>query len=45
MRLLFDQRLLVGNCTTAQVEAMFRAHFADIEAFEKDPSVGTLALS
>jgi predicted nuclease of predicted toxin-antitoxin system len=37
--------LLVGNCTTAQVEAVFRARFADIEAFDKDPSVGTLALS
>ena len=34
-----------GNCTTAQVEALFRARFADIEAFEKDPSVGTLVLS
>lgn len=37
--------LLLGNCTTIQVEAVFRARFADIEAFEKDPSVGTLALS
>jgi predicted nuclease of predicted toxin-antitoxin system len=37
--------LLLGNCTTAQVEAMFRARFADIEAFDQDPSVGTLALS
>jgi predicted nuclease of predicted toxin-antitoxin system len=37
--------LLLGNCTTAQVEAVFRARFADIEAFDKDPSVGTLALS
>lgn len=37
--------LLLGNCTTAQVESVFRARFADIEAFEKDPSVGTLALS
>ena len=36
--------LLTGNCTTAQVEAAFRARFADIEAFEKDPSVGTLVL-
>ena len=35
----------VGNSTTAQVEALFRARFADIEAFEKDPSVGTLVLS
>jgi predicted nuclease of predicted toxin-antitoxin system len=37
--------LLLGNCTTAQVEAVFRARVADIEAFDKDPSVGTLALS
>ena len=37
--------LLLGNCTTAQVEAVFRARFAEIEAFEKDSSVGTLALS
>ena len=37
--------LLLGNCTTAQVESAFRARFADIEAFEKDPSIGTLVLS
>jgi predicted nuclease of predicted toxin-antitoxin system len=37
--------LQLGNCTTARVEAAFRARFADIEAFEKDPSVGTLVLS
>jgi len=37
--------LQTGNCTTAQVEALFRARFADIEAFDKDPSVGTLVLS
>ena len=37
--------LQLGNCTTAQVEALFRARFADIEAFEKDPSVGTLVLN
>jgi predicted nuclease of predicted toxin-antitoxin system len=35
----------LGNCTTAQVEAGFRARFADIEAFDKDPSVGTFVLS
>ncbi len=35
----------LGNCTTAQVEALFRARFADIEAFEKDLSVGTIVLS
>jgi len=37
--------LQLGNCTTAQVEAVFRARLADIEAFEKDSSVGTLILS
>lgn len=37
--------LQLGNCTTAQVEAVFRARFADIEAFDKDSSVGTLVLS
>jgi len=37
--------LQLGNCTTPQVEAVFRARVADIEAFEKDPSVGTLVLS
>jgi predicted nuclease of predicted toxin-antitoxin system len=37
--------LVLGNCTTTRVEALFRARFADIEAFENDPSVGTLALS
>jgi predicted nuclease of predicted toxin-antitoxin system len=37
--------LQLGNCATAQVEAVFRAHFVDIEAFEKDLSTGTLVLS
>ena len=37
--------LQLGNCTTAQVEAAFRSHFADIEVFERDPIAGTLALS
>ena len=37
--------LQTGNCTTAQVEAVFRARFADIEAFETDPSAGTLVLA
>src|SRR5438876_1081916 len=37
--------LLLGNCTTAQVEAVFRARFPDIGAFENDSSVGTLVLS
>ena len=37
--------LHLGNCTTTQVEGAFRARFADIEAFEQDPSVGTLVVS
>ena len=37
--------LQLGNCTTDQVETVFRARFADIEAFENDTSVGTLVLS
>jgi predicted nuclease of predicted toxin-antitoxin system len=37
--------LQLGNCSTAQVEAVFRARFADIDAFEQDPSVGTLVLT
>jgi predicted nuclease of predicted toxin-antitoxin system len=37
--------LVLGNCSTAHVEAVFRARFADIEAFGNDPSVGTLTLS
>ncbi len=37
--------LLLGNCTTRHLESVFRAQFAEIEAFDKDPSVGTLALS
>jgi predicted nuclease of predicted toxin-antitoxin system len=37
--------LQLGNCTTTQVEAVFRARFAAIEAFEKDTPVGTLVLS
>lgn len=36
--------LQLGNCTTAQVETLLRAHRADIEAFEQDPSVGTFVL-
>jgi predicted nuclease of predicted toxin-antitoxin system len=36
--------LQTGNCTTAQVEAVFRTRFADIEVFEKDPTAGTLVL-
>jgi predicted nuclease of predicted toxin-antitoxin system len=36
--------LLLGNCTTTQVEALLRARWADVEAFGKDASVGTLLL-
>jgi predicted nuclease of predicted toxin-antitoxin system len=36
--------LLLGNCRTAQVEAVLRAGAAEIAVFENDPSVGTLAL-
>ena len=37
--------LQLGNCSTAQVVAVFRAHLEEIEAFESDPSIGTLVLS
>jgi predicted nuclease of predicted toxin-antitoxin system len=37
--------LQLGNCTTSQVEAVLRARFADIAAFEQVPSVGTLVIS
>jgi predicted nuclease of predicted toxin-antitoxin system len=37
--------LQLGNYTTAQVVVVFRARYADIEAFDQDPSLGTLALS
>jgi predicted nuclease of predicted toxin-antitoxin system len=36
--------LQLGNCTTVEVEAAFRARFADIEAFDKDPTVATFVL-
>lgn len=36
--------LQTGNCTTAQVEALFRAACSDIEAFQSDASVGTFVL-
>ncbi len=35
----------LGNCTTAQVEAVFRVRLPEIKQFEKEPSVGTLVLS
>lgn len=36
--------LQIGNCTTAKVESAIRSRFAEIAAFEQDPSVGTLVL-
>jgi len=36
--------LLIGNCTTAQVEDLFRAHHASLEAFDQDPATGILCL-
>jgi predicted nuclease of predicted toxin-antitoxin system len=36
--------LLLGNCTTAQVESVIRSRAADIAAFEQDPNAGTLAI-
>jgi predicted nuclease of predicted toxin-antitoxin system len=37
--------LRIGNCTTAQVEALLRLHHETIEHMESDPAVGVLALS
>jgi len=37
--------LQLGNCTTAQVEAVFRDRFADIQAFELENWSSTLLLS
>lgn len=37
--------LQLGNCTTAQVESVFRVRYPDIEAFDQDPSLGVLLLS
>ena len=36
--------LLIGNCTTAEVETLLRRRLTDIVAFEQDASVGVLAL-
>jgi len=36
--------LLLGNCKTADVEALFRARIGDIRAFETDATMDTLAL-
>ncbi len=37
--------LQLGNCTTVQVEALFRVRFNDITAFENNAAAGTLVLS
>jgi predicted nuclease of predicted toxin-antitoxin system len=36
--------LLIGNCTTSQVEALLRDHLSLINAFEADHTRGTLCL-
>ena len=36
--------LQIGNCTTSQIEALLRTRFAEIAAFGRDPSLGTMAL-
>lgn len=36
--------LQVGNCTTAQVEAILHSHRAAIAAFSADPEAGVLVL-
>ncbi len=36
--------LLIGNCTTAQVEAVLRQNHSLVEGFEQDPTMGTLCL-
>jgi predicted nuclease of predicted toxin-antitoxin system len=36
--------LQLGNCTTAQVEQLFRAQISEIEAFNNNNAVGTLVL-
>lgn len=37
--------LQLGNCTTGQVESALRARYADIEAFDRDPTARTLVVS
>jgi predicted nuclease of predicted toxin-antitoxin system len=36
--------LLIGNCTTAQIEAVLRQNHSLVEGFEQDPTMGTLCL-
>ncbi|MBD2199737.1 MULTISPECIES: DUF5615 family PIN-like protein [Nostocales] len=33
-----------GNCSTNQIEEILRSHLEDIQAFEKNPSLGVLTL-
>jgi predicted nuclease of predicted toxin-antitoxin system len=37
--------LRIGNCTTADIEALLRRHHAAIEQMGSNPSVGILSLS
>lgn len=37
--------LLLGNCTTAQIEDVFRMRLAEIKEFDSNLSIGTLAIS
>ncbi len=37
--------LQLGNCTTSQVERVLRSRSSEIEAFARDPSLGTLVLA
>ena len=34
----------IGNCTTVQIEALLRSHFADIEEMKENPQSGILSL-
>lgn len=36
--------LLIGNCATAQVEALLRTNHTSVEAFGQDPTISTLSL-
>lgn len=36
--------LLIGNCTTTQIETLLRANHSAIDAFGRDPTLGTLSL-
>ncbi|MGC1273780.1 MAG: DUF5615 family PIN-like protein [Planctomycetaceae bacterium] len=37
--------LRLGNCTTAEIERVFRRHIAAIERLDRDPAVGTLTIT